>query len=206
MCSQLPQGSPCLLITTINLSLLTSPDAGYPHISFLTLRSVISLLHGKHVSCYKTWRKSLVYFLMHKSCERSVPRRHPDLLHRVFKCICGSFWLLLLFIRPNKTKKKKIIEWESDSRKDPGLAVESCPMELLCSVPGWPWRLQIKQRVNLFTSFSTFYSNCSSDLFWWLMLSGSVSQEHRSASRGEPGVKPTSTFLRSCFIDKPRQT
>lgn len=107
MCSQLPQGSPWLLITTINLSLLTSPDAGYPHISFLTLRSVISLPHGKHVSCYKTWRKSLVYFLMHKSCERSVPRRHPDLLHRVFKCICGSFWLLLLFIRPNKTKKKK---------------------------------------------------------------------------------------------------
>lgn len=102
--------------------------------------------------------------------------------------------------------KKKIIKWESDSRKDPGLAVGSCPMELLCSVPGWPWRLQIKQRVNLFTSFSTFYSNCSSDLFWWLMLSGSVSQEHRSASRGEPGVKPTSTFLRSCFIDKPRQT
>lgn len=67
MCSQLRQGSPWLLITTINLSLLTSPDAGYPHISFLTLRSVISLPHGKHVSCYKTWRKSLVYFLMHKS-------------------------------------------------------------------------------------------------------------------------------------------
>lgn len=130
------------------------------------------------------------------------PRRHPDLLHRVFKCICGSFWLLL-FIRPNKAKKKN---HRVRVRFQEGPRTGSCPMELLCSVPGWPWRLQIKQRVNLFTSFSTFYSNCSSDLFWWLMLSGSVSQEHRSASRGEPGVKPTSTFLRSCFIDKPRQT
>lgn len=78
--------------------LVTHTLASWPY------RSVIPLPHDKHVSCYKTCRKSLVYFLMHESCKKSVPRRHPGCYTECSNAFVAVFGCRCLFIRPNKGK------------------------------------------------------------------------------------------------------